>query len=117
MGRKSEIKFIVQLDENSIPEGITWESEDTGGAENPQPTSSFFISLWDNESKNTLTMGLWTKQMMVPDMDVQYFQTLLEMAENYQKATGNAEVAGMMRNLAQEIGIKLDIIRFDEDPN
>ena len=54
--KKSEIKFVVTLDKENIPEKIEWMAEDSL---NPDlsDTKSISISLWD-EKKITLCMLL-----------------------------------------------------------
>ena len=49
--KKSEIKFVVTLDKENIPEKIEWMAEDSL---NPDlsDTKSISISLWDEKKKN-----------------------------------------------------------------
>jgi gliding motility-associated protein GldC len=59
----SEIKFKVELDENKVPEEISWTAKD-GGIDN-EASKAIMISVWDSNKKDTLRMDLWTKEMPV----------------------------------------------------
>ena len=43
---KSEIKFNVELDENRIPEKLTWTAQD-GGVEQEE-AKALMLSIWDS---------------------------------------------------------------------
>ena len=62
----SEIKFTVELDENKIPEKLSWDAQD-GGISNEE-TKAVLISVWDAKQKETLKMDLWTKDMPLEEM-------------------------------------------------
>ncbi|MCK7523599.1 MAG: hypothetical protein MZV64_41155 [Ignavibacteriales bacterium] len=49
--------------------------------------SSMMLSIWDNKEKVTLGIDLWTKEMMVEDMNVHVHQTLLKLSDTYLRAT------------------------------
>ena len=84
----SEIKFKVGLDENKIPETIFWTAED-GGIEESE-SKAIMISVWDHLKKDTLRMDLWTKDMPVDEMKQFFHQTLVSMAESFERATDDA---------------------------
>ena len=65
--KKSEIKFLVSLDEKNIPEKIEWIAEDSL-SQGLKETKSISLSLWDEKKKNTLRIDLWTKEMTTDDM-------------------------------------------------
>ena len=65
--KKSEIKFIVSLDEKNIPEKIEWVAEDSL-SQDLKESKSISLSLWDDNKKNTLRIDLWTKEMTTDDM-------------------------------------------------
>lgn len=104
---KKEIKFTVNLDENNVPENISWNSseDETKGEE----IKSLLISVWDKEEKLTKRIDLWTKDMYVEEMKMMYFQTLMTMADGLERATGENEVAEEMRVFGKKIAKKLDI--------
>jgi len=44
--KKAEIKLTIDLDDNNVPENITWESTDAQNKE-ALPVKSIMLSLWD----------------------------------------------------------------------
>lgn len=111
--KKSEIKFTVELDDHNLPERITWQATD--GGERPYETKSIMVSIWDPNEKNTLRIDLWTKDMQVDEMDNQFIQTLLLMAESYQKATGNPFVHQEMKSFCE--GLVKKISDYEQSKN
>ena len=105
--KKSEINFTVTLDENNLPEQIAWKATD--GNEN-SISKSVMISLWDANENNTLRIDLWTKDMMIDEMKQFYHQSLLSMADTFERATSEAEMAKEMRAFAQHFGEKMELI-------
>lgn len=105
--KQSEIKFVVTLDENNLPEKIDWSASDANEASS---SKSIMIALWDANEKNTLRIDLWTKDMLVDEMKQFYHQSLLSMADTFERATGEAEIAKDMREAAQKFGEKMQLI-------
>ena len=58
---QSKVIFDVGLDENRIPEKITWSADDAGISN--EPAEAIMISVWNDEKKETLRMDLWTKEI------------------------------------------------------
>ena len=65
--KKSEIKIIVSLDDENIPEKIEWDAEDSM-SQGLSETKSISLSLWDEKKNNTLRIDLWTKEMKTDEM-------------------------------------------------
>ena len=105
--KKSEIKFHVTLDDKNIPEKIDWSATD---AHKESTSKAIMISVWDAQENNTLRIDLWTKDMMVEEMKQFYHQSLLSMADTFERATGEAEAAKAMRNFAQEFGLRMKLV-------
>ena len=57
--KKSEIKIVVSLDDENIPEKIEWDAEDSM-SQGLSETKSISLSLWDEKKNNTLRIDLWT---------------------------------------------------------
>ena len=110
MNKTSEIKFVVTLDEKKVPEKIEWEATDSG-FKGKKECSSIMISLWDKEEEGTLAIDLWTKDMVVDDMNIHFHQVLNKMADTYERATKNKEVAGMIKNFSSDFALKTEIIK------
>lgn len=104
---QSEIKFNVQLDENRVPENLTWTAED--GGINTEETKAIMLSIWDNNAKETLRIDLWTKDMPVDEMKQFFHQTLVAMADTYQRATDDEKMADTMRDFCEYFAEKLEL--------
>ena len=94
--RKSTLQFDVELDVNQVPERIIMNSSDKQ-VDNAD-LKSLMISAWDSVNKETLTVDLWTKEMMINDMFIMYHQTLLSMASTLEKSTGHHKLAEALRD-------------------
>ena len=105
--RSSEIKFKVGLDENKIPETIFWTAED-GGIENSE-SKAIMISVWDHLQKDTLRMDLWTKDMPVDEMKQFFHQTLVSMANSFERATDDQKMSATMRDFCDYFAEKLEL--------
>ena len=86
----SEIKFIVALDENRVPEKINWSAQD-GGVE-AQETKAILLSVWDSKAQETMRVDLWTKDMPVDEMKLFFHQTLVSMADTFYRATNDEKM-------------------------
>ncbi|MFZ4436609.1 MAG: gliding motility protein GldC [Flavobacterium psychrophilum] len=103
----SEIKFIVQLDENRVPEKLHWTAQD-GGIE-LEESKAILLSIWDNKNKETLRIDLWTKDMPVDEMKVFFHQTLVAMSETYHRATADEKMAATMKDFCDYFAEKLEL--------
>ena len=98
--RQTQITINVELDENHVPEKMTWNAQD-GGVEN-QETKATMISVWDDKKMEALRIDLWTKEMPVDQMKMFLHQILISMSHTYQRATGEEDVAAWMEEMAEE---------------
>ncbi len=99
---ESSIHLQVELDENKLPSGITWSAPDNS-PENTRKAKAFLLSVWDGSDKTALRIDLWTKDMMVDEMEDFFYQTLMTMADTYQKATRHEDLAAEMKNFARTL--------------
>lgn len=104
---KSEIKFIVELDENRVPEKLSWTAQDGGVKE--EETKAIMLSVWDSRVQETLRIDLWTKDMPVDEMKLFFHQTLVAMADTYQRATADEKMAHTMKDFCDYFAEKLDL--------
>lgn len=105
--KTSEIKFNVTLDENKVPESLKWTAKD-GGIEN-QETKAIMLSVWDSKTKESLRIDLWTKDMPVDEMKIFFHQTLVAMADTFQRATTDDKMADTMRDFCEYFAEKLEL--------
>ena len=94
--KKSKLEFDIQLDVNQIPERIAMSSSD--GQVDKLEIKSLMVAAWESEKKESLTIDLWTKDMMINDMYIMYHQTLYSMASSLEKSTGHNKLAGALRD-------------------
>jgi gliding motility-associated protein GldC len=95
---KSSIVIDVELDENRIPTNIEWKATDN--QERVQQARAVMLSLWDGAEKTAMRIDLWTQKMMVDEMADFYYQTLMTMADTYERATRQTELVNDMKNFA-----------------
>ena len=108
MNRKSEIKLTIELDDKKMPVKIEWQADDadfTGTKE----AKTMMLSLWDKEDKVTLGIDLWTKDMLVNDMNLHFYQMILKLGDTYRKAASDTETAKMFDSFASEFANKLKL--------
>ena len=108
--KKSEIKFTVALDQHNFPETIQWEAQDSG-TEGIKPCKAVMISLWDSADNGTLRIELWTKQMMVEEMQRFFYETFMSMADTYERATTEKENAINIREFAANFGKATKVLK------
>lgn len=104
---KSEIKINVELDENRVPENLTWSAQD--GGVNNEEAKAMLLSIWDSNAKETLRIDLWTKDMPVDEMKQFFHQTLMAMADTFQRATTDEKMADTMRDFCDYFAEKLEL--------
>ena len=103
----SEIKFKIVLDENKVPEEISWTAAD--GGIDKEAAKAIMISVWDHKKKDTLRMDLWTKDMPVDEMKQFYHQTLVAMADTFERATADEKMGATMRDFCDYFAEKLEL--------
>ncbi|MDI9257805.1 MULTISPECIES: gliding motility protein GldC [Flavobacterium] len=104
---RSEIKFNVELDENRIPERLTWTAQD--GGVNQEEAKAMLLSIWDSNAQETLRIDLWTKDMPVDEMKKFFHQTLTAMADTFQRATADEKMAETMRDFCDFFAEKMEL--------
>lgn len=102
---KSKIEFEIGLDENKVPEEISWVAED-GGVEHSE-SKALLLSVWDAKKKDTLRIDLWTKDMPVDEMKQFFHQTLVSMSHSFERATNDDKMAATLRDFCDYFAEKL----------
>ena len=97
---KSTITIDVDLDESRVPQNIQWQATDST-ADRPQQAKAFMLSLWDGGDKTALRIDLWTQKMMVDEMADFYYQTMITMADTFERATKQTELVDEMKAFAK----------------
>lgn len=100
MNKESTIQIHVALDEEKVPQHISWSATDST-ADMRQQAKAMQVSFWDGEDKAALRIDLWTKDMMVDEMGDFYFQCLMGMADTFGRSTGETALVADMKAFAQ----------------
>ena len=103
----SEIRLKVELDENRVPEKLTWSAED--GGINNEEAKAMLLSVWDSKNQESLKIDLWTKDMPVDEMKVFFHQTLVAMSNTFMKATQEEKMTATMKEFCDYFAEKLDL--------
>lgn len=98
---KSEIKIEIEVDEMKMPSKIEWSATDSDIA-GTKESNAMMVAFWDSEEKQTLGIDLWTEKMLVDEMDIFVYQTLVKMSDTYKRATRNETASKMIENFANE---------------
>jgi len=77
---------------------------------NKSMTSAFLLSLWDPNEKNTMKIDLWTKDMSIEEMKQFFHQSLLSMADTFEKATGENLICEDLRDYCYHFAEKMKIM-------
>lgn len=104
---KSQIILQVELDENRVPEKLSWTAED--GGINKEDAKAIMLSVWDSKAQESLRIDLWTKDMPVDEMKLFFHQTLVEMSNTFYRATKDEKMTGTMKDFCDYFAEKLDL--------
>lgn len=99
--KKSTITIDIELDDKRVPQTITWNASDSG-IEQAQKARAMMLSFWDHADKAALRIDLWTKDMMIDEMADFFYQTMMTMADTYDRATQHKELVEDMKSFAHK---------------
>ena len=102
---KSTIFVEVGLDQDRLPEKISWTATDST-ADMMQKAKATMLSFWDGEESSALRLDLWTKEMRVDEMADFYYQTCMGMADTFDRATHLEPLVADMKAYAKEFYAK-----------
>lgn len=108
--KRAKINITVDRDEQNIPEKIMWKASDNPEGPKSQECKAMLLALFDKKQKDTIKVDLWTKEMMIEEMDRFFFQTLRSMTDTYYQATQNAKLATQMQQFVHFFGQETGII-------
>ena len=89
------------------PEKIDWVAD----GKHESTCKAIMTSVWDEKESNTLRIDLWTKDMMVEEMRHFAVQTIITMADTFERATNDAEGAEDLREFGKSFGKQLGVIK------
>lgn len=94
------------MDENNVPEKMQWTADDN---QNEGAAKALLMSVWDEKTRNTMRIDLWTKEMTVEEMKFFFHQTLVTMSETFERATGEKPMSLAMKDFADYFAEKMKI--------
>jgi gliding motility-associated protein GldC len=106
--KTSKIEVQVGLNENQVPVKMNWSATD--GNVSIQETKALLFSVWDPNENQTLKIDLWTTEMSVEEMKQFFHQTLLTMADSFEKATGETLICEDLRDYCYHFAEKMNIL-------
>lgn len=106
----SSIHIQITLDNEKIPEKISWSTSGLEG-DKAQEAKAMLLAFFDHDTKDTLKIDLWTKEMQVAEMDRFFYQTLRSLADTYKRATSNTPLAEAMQQFAQYFGEQVKLLK------
>lgn len=106
--KTSSIKVDVGTNENNVPVRMKWNAED--GNVKDKEASAMLLSLWDPKEKNTMKIDLWTKDMSIEEMKQFFHQTLLTMADTFERSTGENLISEDLRDYCYHFAQKMEIM-------
>lgn len=103
----SEITLRVGLDENRVPEKLSWSAQD-GGIDNEE-AKAMLLSVWDSKNQESLKIDLWTKDMPVDEMKTFFHQTLVSLSDTFMKATQDEKMTATIKDFCDYFAEKMDL--------
>jgi gliding motility-associated protein GldC len=103
----SEITLRVGLDDNRVPEKLSWSAQD-GGIDNEE-AKAMLLSVWDSKNQESLKIDLWTKDMPVDEMKTFFHQTLVSLSETFMKATQDEKMTATMKDFCDYFAEKMEL--------
>jgi gliding motility-associated protein GldC len=96
--KSSDISIQIDLNDNQLPLNMRWSATD-GGIKDAE-AAAFLLSIWD----------LWTKDMTIDEMKQFFHQSLLTMADTFEKATGEHLISEDLRDYCYHFAEKMNIL-------
>ena len=101
-----EINIKIELDANRIPENLSWQASENGTRSD---IKALMLSVWDKAEGNTMRIDLWNKEMSVDEMKQFVHQSLLTMADSFERAMGDTTMGATMRDFCDYFAEKMNL--------
>ena len=105
--KNSQIIIDVNTDENHVPQQIKWTATDSG-VEN-QKSKAMILSMWDESQNSAMRIDLWDKDMKVDEMKLFVHQTLVTLADSFERATGEQQMTLAMKDFCEYFAEKMKL--------
>ena len=105
---ENKIEINITTDENHVPTGIHW----TAPTEKIEAKSAKAMTLvfWDEDSSSSMNMDLWTKEMSVEEMRHFVCQSIMLLADTYERSTNDKAHAEAVRGFTQELAKRVGVL-------
>ena len=107
MTKRSNINLTVELDEKNMPTKIEWEATDAN-FDGKKESKAMLLSIWDKDENLTLGIDLWTKDMLINEMNNFFLQTFKKMADTYLRSTSNNDISKFIRDFGDQFASKIE---------
>ncbi|RYF96675.1 MAG: gliding motility protein GldC [Chitinophagaceae bacterium] len=111
---QSTITIDVKLDQSRTPESISWSATDST-MDSARTAKAMMLSFWDGADKTSLRIDLWTPEMMVDEMADFFYQTVMSMADTFERATKQKELVEDMKKFGRDFYQKFQDIQMKEN--
>ncbi len=101
--KKSTIHFEVELDDQHIPEKISWNATGSPQGDSLKESKSVSIAVWDHEKKHTLRLDLWAKDMPVEEMKKFYIECLAGIGDSIQRSINDKKMSDEVHALCEKL--------------
>jgi gliding motility-associated protein GldC len=105
------IKITVSTDENHVPTDIVWSAE--GGDIKERNAKAMALAMWDDEDGRLMNMDLWTKSMSVEEMRHFVCQTMMTLADTFERSTSDKPHAEALRGFTRELAKRIGVMKDD----
>jgi gliding motility-associated protein GldC len=112
IAKSSQIRIDVHIDKDNMPALIEWDADDAD-FEGKEPAKAMILSLFNGIEQNAMRIDLWTSEMRVDEMNLFMFQTLATLADTFERATNNKELAEEMRDFVHHFGHRVEVFGDD----
>ncbi len=111
---KSTITIDVHLDKDKVPDKILWDATSSTVADK-QNAKAMMLAFWDGADKSALRIDIWNKEMMVDEMGDFFYQTLMGMADTFDRATHQTALTAEMKAFAKDFFNKFRATQMDDN--
>jgi gliding motility-associated protein GldC len=104
----NKIQIEVKTDENHIPVEINWSAENE--QINKRTAKAMALAMWDEKNAALMNMDLWTKDMNVEEMRHFVCQTMMTLADTFERATSDKAHAEAIRGFTTELAKRVGVL-------
>ena len=105
---ENKIEIKVETDENHVPNGIHWTA--TNEKIEGRSAKAMTLVFWDEENTSTMNIDLWTKEMSVEEMRNFVCQSMMLLADTFERATNDKAHAEAIRGFTTELAKRVGVL-------